>query len=378
MKTKTFIISAIFLMMNIMIIAQHSEPIVKTFSTVNATNLQVSISPGNITLSTWNKNEIRIEVISKSEYEVKHLVSKKTNSKIKFDLELECCSKNNITVNIKAPSKFRFDLQTTGGNINITNNISGKLVAETEGGNVNFYNVKGNVDVITHGGNIKGGNIEGKINFLSHGGNIDLENVKNGEANIVTHGGNINVGSVSSNLSAVTHGGHINISDVGGNAKAVSYGGHINMEKVSGSAIMETNGGHLNLRSASGNVVAKTLGGHINLQNITGNIIASTHGGNIYAELSPGKNTQSSLETSSGNIELKIPPSAEASINVSVENAHRHEDGNKYIKSAFPSSRFNIDEDDGDINATYILNGGGSKISLNCSNGKVTIWKWNR
>ncbi len=153
----------------------------------------------------------------------------------------------------------------------------------------------------------------------------------------------------------------------------------ISMDKVTGSASMETYGGHLNLSGASGKVVAKTMGGHINLEDITGSIEASTKGGHVNAELDPNPNTISSLETSGGHMELNIPANAKATIEVFVENDDiEDEDPHEILKSDFPSSKFDVDKDNGEIKATYVLNGGGAKISLKCTGGEVKIKKWNK
>lgn len=381
MRQKMILISILFLAMNVLIIGQKSNSLVKNFSTNDVTELQVSVNPGNITLDTWNKNEVKIEVVSKNKYEIDNLVSEKIKSAIVFKIEFSDDWKNNVTLKVTAPSKFNFNLKSTGGNIDIKENISGKLTAKTEGGNVSFNDVLGEVNVKTLGGNISGENVEGNVQLYTNGGNISLENVKSGKTEIETKGGNISVGSVSSDLKAKTRGGHISIDDVGGNAKVITYGGHISLEKVSGSANMETYGGHLSLKGASGEVVAKTNGGHISLENITGNITASTQGGHIFAELSPSANTTSIMETLGGNIKLYVPKSAKTSINVFVENDNIEDDNvdlEKIVDSDFPSSTFDVDKNDGEINAKYMLNGGGSKISLKCNSGIVEIRKWRK
>lgn len=379
MKISIIKIFAIVLILNFVNYGQNKQPLVKTFSASAGENLDMNIDPGNINIQTWSKNEVSIEVVSKKKYEIENIVSEKVGNTIKFHLELEDGWNNSVTVKVKAPSNFNFDLKTTGGNINIENAISGKLIAETEGGNINFKDVKGEVSVNTSGGNISGENVEGDVNLHTNGGNISLGNVKSGKSNIDTYGGNISVGNITSDLTAKTHGGNISIGDVGGNAEVFTYGGHISMEKVSGSAKMETYGGHLSLEGASGKVVAKTMGGHINLKNISGSIDASTEGGHVYAELDPKGNTNSSLSTSGGNMELKIPSSAKATIEVFIETDEFEKDEvEEILQSDFPSSKLNADGDEGKINATYVINGGGAKISMKCSGGEVKIKKWNK
>ncbi len=377
MKNNISRIIMLVLLISFTIYAQDNKQLIKSFMANPGENLEINIDPGNIEIQTWTKNEVQIEVYSPKKYEIDNIVSEKKGKTIKFHLELEDSWNNSVTIKIKSPNNFNFDLYSTGGNISILSSITGSLNAETDGGNVSFSGVTGKVRVSTNGGNISGEDISGDVKLHTNGGNISLGNVKKGKTEVDTYGGNITVGSVESDLSAKTQGGNISVGDVGGNAKVFTYGGHISMDKVTGSANMETYGGHLSLEGASGDVVAKTMGGHINLENITGSIEAVTLGGHVSAELEPKLKTISSLETSGGNLEIKIPANAKATIYVSLESDEIDEkDADKLVRSDFEATTFNIGEDE--INATYVLNGGGAKISLKCVGGEVKIKKWNK
>lgn len=377
MKNNISRIIMLLLFLSLGIYAQDDKQLIKSFKANPGENLEVKIDPGNIEVETWTKSEVQIEVYSKKKYEIENILSEKKGNTIKFHLEIEDSWNNSVTIKVKSPNNFNFDLYSTGGNISILSNITGSLNAETDGGNVSFNGVSGKVRVSTNGGNISGEDIAGDVKLHTNGGNISLGNVKKGKTEVDTYGGNISVGSVGSDLSAKTHGGNINVGNVGGNANVFTYGGHISMDKVTGSATMETYGGHLNLEGASGDIVAKTMGGHINLENITGSIEAVTLGGHVSAELDPKVNTNSSLETSGGNLELKIPANAKATIYVRLESDEIDDkDADKLVRSDFEATTFNIGEDE--INATYLLNGGGSKINLKCIGGEVKIKKWNK
>ena len=379
MDLKLNIIVVLVFLFAVILSAEDSKPLIKTFPASAGENLQISIDSGNIEIETWAKNEVQIEVLSKKKYEIEELFSEKKGNTIKFRLELEDGWKNNVTVKVKSPNKFNFNLKTTGGNISIGNDISGTFEAESDGGNVSFENIIGKVRVSTNGGNISGAEVEGDIKLHTNGGNISMSNVKKGRSEVDTYGGNITVGNVASDLNAKTHGGNISVGEVGGNASVFTYGGHITMDKVTGSVKMETYGGHLNLAGASGSVIAKTMGGHINLENITGSIEAYTLGGHVKAELDPKLKSNSILETSGGNMELKIPSSAKASIEVFIENGEIDaEDPKEILKSDFPSQTFDVKKNEGEIKATYVLNGGGSQISLKCTSGRVSIKRWNK
>jgi hypothetical protein len=375
MKNNIVKVVLMFLFIGVINYAQKNDKIVKTFQANPGENLEISVDPGNIDVETWTKNEVLIEVVSQKKYEIESMLSDKKGTTIKFHLKLEDGWNNSVTVKVKSPSNFNYELNSTGGNISIENSITGSLNAETDGGNISFDNVNGRVRVSSNGGNISGEDVTGEIKLHTNGGNISLGNVKKGKTEVDTYGGNISVGSVTSDLAAKTHGGNISVGDVGGSANVFTYGGHISMNKVTGSVNMETYGGHLSLESASGDVVAKTMGGHINLENITGSIEAITLGGHISAELDPIVKTNSFLETSGGNLDLKIPAKAKATIFVTLQSDEIGEkDPDKLVQSDFEATTFNISEDE--INATYVLNGGGAKITLKCVGGEIKIKKW--
>lgn len=245
MKRKLSVIFLITIVFSALIIAQDERPLIKTFAVSEGGILEARIDPGNIEVNTWDKNELKIEVISKKNYKVEDLVAEKSGTLVKFYLELDEGWNDNILVKIYSPERFNFDLRTTGGNISAENNLIGNFKANSEGGNIKFRNILGETLVNTSGGNISGDNISGNTNIHTNGGNIAVDNIKNGKADLNTYGGNIKVGNVDSDLSAKTHGGNVSIGKVGGKARVFTYGGHISMEKVSGSASMETYGGHL-------------------------------------------------------------------------------------------------------------------------------------
>jgi len=158
-------------------------------------------------------------------------------------------------------------------------------------------------------------------------------------------------------------------------------GGDVRVGKVSGSAYLRTAGGDVKLQGASGTVEAKTAGGDIDLKNISGSIEASTAGGNVSAELNPSGKGESHLKTAGGDIRLTLPENAKASIEATIR--IRDNDGwgsskrkSKYeVRSDFPATTYDKDGDRDEINAKYLLNGGGEIIILETVNGYIDIKK---
>jgi len=199
----------------------------------------------------------------------------------------------------------------------------------------------------------------------------------NGKADISTAGGNITVGSINNSADISTAGGNITVNDIGGNAEISTAGGNIIVGKISGSAEVSTAGGNINIESAKGKVEASTAAGNVNLKNIKGSVEANTAAGNIYAELYPEGNIKSEFNSAVGNITLKIPDNAKATIiatfNVLVWSGDDSDLDN--IKSDFTPKEVKRSKEKKQIEVVYELNGGGPKIELNVAMGDIEIRK---
>jgi hypothetical protein len=106
---------------------------------------------------------------------------------------------------------------------------------------------------------------------------------------------------------------------------------------------INTGGGNINIEGAKGKVDANTGAGNISLKNISGSIDANTGAGNIYAELNPEGNKKSKLNSAIGNITLKVPENAKATIvaTLSVLVWSGDEDNLDNIKSDFIPTEVN-------------------------------------
>jgi len=182
---------------------------------------------------------------------------------------------------------------------------------------------------------------------------------------------------VKNSANVSTSGGNIYVGDVGGKADISTGGGNIKVGNVSGTADISTGGGNINLESAAGKVEVSTGAGNISLKNITGFVDASTGAGNISAELIPDGKNRNELTTGIGNIELKIPASADATIiaSTSVIMWNGDESDLEKIKSDFEPTDIKKDREHRTIEVTYVLNGGGSKIEISTGMGEIDIRK---
>ncbi|MEX2189961.1 MAG: DUF4097 family beta strand repeat-containing protein [Bacteroidota bacterium] len=351
----------------------------KTFTVEKGGKLEVSVRSGDIRITPGSKSEVyvRAEGIDDEDLDRLRMTQSGNTVRVEFRPRGGWDGWNgNPRFEISIPTDFNVDMKTSGGDLEVTGGVNGKITGSTSGGDIKLNNVTGTVDMSTSGGDVRVGEIKGNADLSTSGGDIELRKV-DGEANVRTSGGDIKVESVGKKLEAKTSGGDIEIGDVGGEANVSTAGGNVRVGRVSGDARLRTAGGDIILRGASGRVNASTAGGDIELENITGSIEAKTAGGEIKAELVPTGKGQSELKTAGGNIRLAVPENAKATIEaiIRIDGRWGSRSQRYDIRSDFTAESYKKDDDYEEIRATYVLNGGGEKIYLETVNSNIEIRK---
>jgi len=381
MKTITRILATTLILMVISLIAIARQEGVrsKTFNASKGGTIEVSVSMGDIRISTWEKNQVDVTVEGLDEEDLPKVKMTQNGNVIRVSFRSrwnEWGGSGHVRFDINIPSQFNIDLSTSGGDLELKGSLTGKIDGSTSGGSIKLGNVFGGpVDVSTSGGDITTGKLEGEGHLKTAGGNIHVGAV-NGSLFANTSGGDIQVETVSKTLEAKTAGGDIIIGDVGGEANVSTSGGDVNVGKVSGKATLSTAGGDIELKGASGKVSARTSGGDVRLKDITGSIDAKTSGGNVNAELIPSGKGGSRLSSAGGDIRLYIDEKAKATIEATIRLDSWGLKKSRYVvKSDFPKESYETDEEGGEIRAVYQLNGGGELIELSTSNSNIEIRK---
>jgi len=352
----------------------------KSFTVDKGGRLEVSVRSGDIRISPWSKAEVRIVADGIDEEDIDRLRMSQSGKTVRVEFRPRGNWRGgwngNPRFEISIPVDFNVDMKTSGGDLEVTGGVNGKIEGSTSGGDIKLNSVTGTVDLSTSGGDVRVGDIKGNADLSTSGGDIELRSV-DGEANVRTSGGDITVTQVGKRLVAKTSGGDIEIGDVGGEADVSTSGGDVKVGKVSGDARLRTAGGNIRLQGASGKVGASTAGGDIDLANITGSIDAKTAGGEIKAELVPSGKGSSELKTAGGDIRLAIPENAKATIEavIRVEDRWRSRRDRYEVRSDFTAESYEKDSEYGDVRATYVLNGGGEKIYLETVNSNIEIRK---
>jgi DUF4097 and DUF4098 domain-containing protein YvlB len=336
--------------------------------------LEVFVQAGDILVKTWEKNEVLVKVSEIEEDDLDNLEVTQTGNTVRVAFNPSWGSSARFDISV--PSQFNVDLQTSGGDIDISGAISGKVTGSTSGGDIRLGNVVGAADMNTSGGDIFTGNVQGDLLLNTSGGDIRIGWVS-GKAEVSTSGGDITVDNVGKTLRAKTSGGNVSVGDVSGEATLSTAGGDIIVGRVSNGVSLSTAGGNIFLRSGIGRVTAKTAGGDIQLDSVAGSVDAKTSAGNIVVELIPGGGGKSRLSSTAGDVRLYVPENAKATINarVRIHGWWKDQSEESNIHSDFKADTFEKDDREREVRATYILNGGGEPISLDVSLGNIEIRK---
>lgn len=354
----------------------------KSFNVKKDGTLNVSITSGDIRITTWDKNEVNIKIDSEDKENINSIKATLDGNTVtvKNNYSYSWGWSGNMSLKISIPSDFNTEIHTQSGDVIQTGSLKGTATVFTAGGDIRVGDVSGRTTLKSNGGDITTGNIGGELTLSTNGGDVRTGTVS-GKLSVSTMGGSINITKADKDLSVNTMGGDITIGNVGGIADVKTMGGSIALGKVSGNANINTYGGDISLSGANGNIEATTFGGSIRLTNITGSVNADTKSGDIYIELTPSGNGSSKLKTLNGNVVLYLPSNAKVNISATVVVRHyNRRDEEKELMNLIHSdfdakNPATINKRGDKIVADYVINGGGQTINIYTINGNIQIRK---
>jgi hypothetical protein len=344
------------------------------FAVKKGGTLELRTDVGAITVRGWDKDEVSLRVQSISEEQLKHVTWSDDGTNVKVEFRWRQDQSVEMMFDISVPSSYNVDLRTAGGDLTLEPPLVGILKGVTAGGTIHLGNLGGTIKVETAGGDISSGEITGDLNVSTAGGKITVKGVSGG-AQLSTAGGEIKVDKVGKDLRVSTAGGDITLGTIGGELSASTAGGNIKLQSAQGNVNLSTAGGNIGMTSGKGTIRANTSAGNINLEKFEGAVSARTAAGDIIVSLIPGGQESSTFSTSAGNITLRIPENAHATINARVRAGFSEldEPDKSLIHSDFPityqKSR------GGEIRGEISVNGGGPRINLETLIGRIEILK---
>lgn len=371
-------------------LAAANDDIDQVFAVQPGGTLTVNSDAGSIDVSTSGRDEVRVRVLNTNGFTVE-LEQQGDDVVVLADRQrsLFRLGGSNIRFDVTIPERYNVDLDTGGGRIRVPD-LTGSVRADTSGGSIDVGRIRGDVEVNTSGGQIEISDVDGNVSADTSGGRIIIANVT-GDVNADTSGGSIRIGNVGGDMIADTSGGNIDVGEGGGRVELDTSGGTIRAGWATGPIIADTSGGNIFLAGSAvsveadtsggnivierslGSVYADTSGGSITIRDSRGPIRADTSGGRVDAELAPfdgARDASIELESSGGEITVRIPSAHAASIVADLEVSRYGRDGYR-IYTDFPLM---IQEDDsGNILGRGDINGGGDRIYLETHNSDIHI-----
>jgi hypothetical protein len=369
MKTDNLKILIMILFILLGITIAHAQQKEKTFNLGKDGKIVVNIDYGDIKIETRSGEQAAVKYEEDEDSDYSSFIMTQNGS----TLTISSGEYPGEDLYISTPSSVNLDLNTSGGEINISGNITGKVECSTAGGDIATKDITGNADLNTAGGEITTGKINGNIVVNSGGGDLQLGAVT-GEAELNTGGGNVKVYNVSKALKVRTGGGNVDAGDVGGVFTVTTGGGNVDVKKVTGVAAVTTGGGNVSVDGAQGKTTATTGGGNLSLKGISGGIKCFTGSGDVSIELNPDPKMDSRIKSADGSVTLYLPGNAKATVVARVrgwDSLDKNE--SNPIKSDFTITT--EDKSSHSVKNTYVINGGGSTIEIETTSGEIYIKK---
>lgn len=239
---------------------QSNEPYrTEVFTVTDRALIQSSTSGGNVTVEGTNGSEVKIEMFVRQRG-------------------------RNLTPSDTDLSEFEIDLSQNGNRINAN--------ARRKSMTGSWFNMGGSPG----------------ISFVIHA-------PMQSDTELNTSGGNVSISSLNGTHKMKTSGGNLSITNIRGDTDGRTSGGNIGVADYEGDLNIQTSGGNLSIANYSGELTARTSGGRINLDGVSGKISARTSGGSIAGDIIDAVE-MIDLQTSGGNIDVKLPTDTGMKLNV--------------------------------------------------------------
>jgi DUF4097 and DUF4098 domain-containing protein YvlB len=353
----------------------------------SAKNLRVKLDTGSVKIEGGSTAGItyvihRRAYTASEEHARREFQSNRINASVKGDtawVVAEGGSRNrkcsdDLTINVPRNLELA-KVETGGGNVTATA-INGRVELESGGGTIRLDDIGGGARAETGGGSIEVGSVGGDASLQTGGGNIKINSVK-GEIKATTGGGSLVVLSGLQGAVLETGGGSIRMQKCNGRVKATTGGGSIDLGDIGGPVEIESGAGSIRLASAKGRVEAETGGGSIQLDGAT-SVRAETAAGGIVVKLlsSSDMHSDSTLETSAGDITVYLTNDLPITVRASIDLANGHT-----IRSDFSDIRVTTEGGQWEpktVTAEGQLKGGGPMLKVRTSSGNISFLRASR
>lgn len=230
-------------------------------------------SSGNIRISTWDQNKVKVDAVKEGRRE-------EDFARVQIQVDAR---PDRIEIRVVYPTGYNwrgggvsvnFDVKlprtvainpanSSSGDIVVTGPIE-RVLARTSSGNLTATDVKDSAGLTTSSGNIQATRIGGEL-----------------RANATS--GNLTINDVNSRVIAQASSGSIHATQVRDDATATVSSGEVRLEKIGGRAVARTSSGSVIVNDVGGDVQAGTMSDNVTVTNVRGRATLNAISGNLVA-----------------------------------------------------------------------------------------------
>jgi DUF4097 and DUF4098 domain-containing protein YvlB len=281
--------------------------------------IAIHVDRGKITVHPEDTPEIRV-VVNKSvraldEAEGKDLVRdysvvvEQTANGFEIRPKLGPKFKRRIWVDLEVhlPRQSQLQIKTERGGA-VVNGLTGNLLANVRGGDLEIRDITGNVDAETRSSSsdIRITNIKGDVKINGRSGGVEIDDVT-GQA-----------------LVQGEFGSGIRFINIGKETRFVSKRTEMTLSAVKGRA--ELSSGEMEIVDVPGNATVNTNNYDIRIENASGRIRVDNRNGRVEVRLPTAPKDEIEINNEKGDVDLTLPPGSEFSVDASSRNGRAESD----------------------------------------------------
>jgi DUF4097 and DUF4098 domain-containing protein YvlB len=173
--------------------------------------------------------------------------------------------------------------------------------------------------------------------------------------------GSIRVERVDREAQLSTSSGSVDATDVGDDVRGNSVSGNVSVANIKGDVNVRTQSGVVKVAKPGGRVEAETASGALHVQGAANDVKARSASGTIEVQGNPASNSYWELHTSSGEVRLGVPSSANFQFSADAASGN--------IRADVPI----VIEEQGKHSLRAHVGGGGARVEVHTESGNIRI-----
>ena len=189
------------------------------------------------------------------------------------------------------------------------------------------------------------------------------ENIRDlrGPVRVRSASGSINVEKIDRDAQLSTASGTISAENIGGDVQVSSASGSVTIANIKGDARVHVVSGVIRISQPGGRVDGSTTSGEVEIQGAAKDVTAHSITGRVYVQGNPGDQGYWNLRTTSGGVQIRVPPSANFRLSAEAVSGE--------IRTDVPI----VVEEQGKHSLRARLGSGGGRVEVHTVSGEIRV-----